>query len=33
MRVVVVGAGQMGSIYGAAAFRNGHEVTFVDSSP
>lgn len=32
MRVVVVGAGQMGSIYGAAAFRNGHEVTFVDSA-
>ena len=33
MRVVVVGAGQMGSIYGAAAFRNSHEVTFVDSAP
>jgi 2-dehydropantoate 2-reductase len=32
MRIAVVGAGQMGSIYGAAAFRNGHEVTFVDSA-
>src|SRR4051794_30460440 len=32
MRIAVVGAGQMGSIYGAAAFRNGHEVTFIDTA-
>jgi 2-dehydropantoate 2-reductase len=32
MRVAVVGAGQMGSIYGAAAHDNGHEVWFVDAS-
>lgn len=32
MRVVVVGAGQMGSIYGAAAHDNGHQVWFVDSA-
>lgn len=32
MRVVVVGAGQMGSIYGAAAQDNGHQVWFVDSA-
>jgi 2-dehydropantoate 2-reductase len=31
--VVVVGAGQMGSIYGAAARDNGHEVWFVDAVP
>ena len=33
MRLAVVGAGQMGSIYGAAAHRNGHDVTFVDTAP
>lgn len=33
MRVAVIGAGQMGSIYGAAAHRNGHDVTFVDTAP
>ncbi len=33
MNVVVVGAGQMGSIYGAAAHENGHRVWFVDASP
>ena len=33
MRIAVVGAGQMGSIYGAAAHRNGHDVTFLDSAP
>jgi 2-dehydropantoate 2-reductase len=32
MRIAVVGAGQMGSIYGAAAHRNGHDVTFVDTA-
>jgi prephenate dehydrogenase len=32
MKVVVVGAGQMGGIYGAAAHENGHEVLFVDAS-
>ena len=32
MRVVVVGAGQMGSIYAAAAHENGHEVRLVDAS-
>jgi len=32
MRVAIVGAGQMGSIYGAAAHDNGHQVWFVDSS-
>jgi 2-dehydropantoate 2-reductase len=32
MRVTVVGAGQMGSIFGAAAHEKGHEVSFVDSS-
>ena len=31
--VVVVGAGQMGSIYGAAASDNGYEVWFVDAVP
>jgi 2-dehydropantoate 2-reductase len=30
--IVVVGAGQMGSIYGAAAHDNGHAVWFVDAS-
>ncbi len=33
MKVVVIGAGQMGSIYGAAAHENGHEVWFVDAVP
>jgi 2-dehydropantoate 2-reductase len=33
MRVVVVGAGQMGSIYGAAAHENENEVQFIDASP
>lgn len=33
MKVVVVGAGQMGSIYGAAAHENGHDVWFVDAVP
>jgi 2-dehydropantoate 2-reductase len=33
MKVVVVGAGQMGSIYGAAAHDNGHDVWFVDAVP
>jgi 2-dehydropantoate 2-reductase len=32
MRVTVVGAGQMGSIYGAAASDNGHDVWFVDTA-
>lgn len=32
MKVVVVGAGQMGSIYGAAAHENGHETWFVDAA-
>jgi 2-dehydropantoate 2-reductase len=32
MRVAVVGAGQMGSIYGAAAHENGHEVWLIDAS-
>jgi 2-dehydropantoate 2-reductase len=32
MRVAIVGAGQMGSIYGAACSENGHEVWLVDSS-
>ena len=32
MRVTVVGAGQMGSLYGAAAHENGHEVRLVDAS-
>lgn len=32
MRVAVVGAGQMGSIYGVAAHENGHEVWLVDAS-
>ncbi len=32
MNVVVVGAGQMGSIYGAAAHENGHAVWFVDAN-
>lgn len=31
MNVVVVGAGQMGSIYGASASENGHAVWFVDT--
>jgi 2-dehydropantoate 2-reductase len=33
MRIAVLGAGQIGSIYGAAAHRNGHNVTFIDSAP
>ncbi|OGO59559.1 MAG: hypothetical protein A2V85_06445 [Chloroflexi bacterium RBG_16_72_14] len=33
MKVVVMGAGQMGSIYGAAAHENGHDVWFVDAVP
>jgi 2-dehydropantoate 2-reductase len=33
MKVVVVGAGQMGSIYGAAAHKKGHEVWFIDAVP
>jgi 2-dehydropantoate 2-reductase len=32
MKVVVVGAGQMGSIYGAAASENGHDLWFVDAA-
>ena len=32
MRVAVVGAGQMGSIYGAAAHENGNEVWLIDAS-
>jgi 2-dehydropantoate 2-reductase len=32
MRVAIVGAGQMGSIYGAASSQNGHEVWLVDAS-
>lgn len=32
MQVTVVGAGQMGAIYGAAASENGHAVRFVDAS-
>jgi len=32
MRVTVVGAGQMGSLYGAAAHENGHDVRLVDAS-
>lgn len=32
MRVIVVGAGQMGSIYAAAAIENGHEVKLVDAN-
>ena len=32
MKVIVVGAGQTGSIYGAGAHENGHEVLFVDAS-
>ena len=32
LRLVVVGAGQMGAIYGAAAQENGHRVCFVDAS-
>jgi 2-dehydropantoate 2-reductase len=32
MKVIVVGAGQMGSVYGVAAHENGHEVLFVDAS-
>jgi 2-dehydropantoate 2-reductase len=32
MRVAVVGAGQMGAIYGAAAHENGNEVCFVDAN-
>lgn len=32
MKVTVVGAGQMGSLYGAAAHGNGHDVRFVDAS-
>jgi len=31
MKVVVMGGGQMGSIYGAAASENGHAVWFVDA--
>lgn len=33
MKVAVIGAGQMGSIYGAAAHENGHDVWFVDVNP
>jgi 2-dehydropantoate 2-reductase len=33
MKVVVVGAGQMGSIYGAAALENGNQTWFVDALP
>ncbi len=33
MKVVVVGAGQMGSIYGAAAHELGHQTWFVDAVP
>src|SRR4051812_13682637 len=33
MKVVVVGAGQMGSIYGAASYANDNETWFVDASP
>jgi 2-dehydropantoate 2-reductase len=32
LKIAVVGAGQMGSIYGAAASENGHDVLFVDSN-
>jgi 2-dehydropantoate 2-reductase len=32
LKVAVVGAGQMGSIYGAAASENGHDVLFVDAN-
>lgn len=32
MRITVVGAGQMGSLYGAAAHTNGHDVRLVDAS-
>lgn len=32
MRVFIVGAGQMGSIYAAAAHENGHDVRLVDAS-
>ncbi len=32
MRVAIVGAGQMGSIYGGAAHDNGHGVLFIDSN-
>jgi len=32
MRIAIAGAGQMGSIYGAAAHRNGHDVTFIDTA-
>ncbi len=32
MKIAVVGAGQMGSIYGAAASENGHDVLFVDAN-
>ncbi|MDP9336511.1 MAG: 2-dehydropantoate 2-reductase [Actinomycetota bacterium] len=32
MNVVVVGAGQMGSIYGAAAHENGHNVSFIEAN-
>src|SRR4051794_17987686 len=32
MRVAVIGAGQMGSIYAAAALRNGHDVHFIDAN-
>jgi 2-dehydropantoate 2-reductase len=32
MRVLVVGAGQMGSIYAAAASENGHDVSLVETS-
>jgi 2-dehydropantoate 2-reductase len=32
LKVAVVGAGQMGSIFGAAASENGHDVLFVDTN-
>jgi 2-dehydropantoate 2-reductase len=32
MKVIVVGAGQMGSIYGGAAHDNGHDLCFVDAN-
>lgn len=32
MRINIIGAGQMGSLYGAAAIENGHDVCFVDAS-
>jgi 2-dehydropantoate 2-reductase len=32
LKIAVVGAGQMGSIFGAAASENGHDVLFVDTN-